>query len=384
MESNLNLPNEKIKSRYINFTNRTKKGGAGELTENIMEKDENCDGKNNIQIRLYTKEDKSPNLEYLFTDGYSRGIPQREVFRAPSITSMDELYKQIYSFRPITNEDKIYPMNPSSTLDNVIISKDDMINEGERIIRWIKRQFNQANNNVISGLKLYVHNGYVHIIREGIRSYDVITQNNTPGLNFLKSQYNRPIDYLTIKNILSRSPEQEKLEQENILFNEVKKIFKQEYLIALQPEPAYLMWCLKRLLLAWYADVDLQNSIIKIKVLINQYRAKNKEEYNEKNGVLPSIVIYMRYGPRYAKLVLTKLMYLYSVYINTGWLCSTPTYFIKVNDLIYYTNGLLDIKEYYNKVLKTDPNVEKPFNPSGTMIQNATDIIQREKKIQEK
>jgi hypothetical protein len=58
----------------------------------------------------------------------------------------------------------------------------------------------------------------------------------------------------------------------------------QEYLIALQPEPKYQIWVVKRLIMAWYADVDLQNNIRKIKILINQWRARSDQEFNKKNG----------------------------------------------------------------------------------------------------
>ena len=72
---------------------------------------------------------------------------------------------------------------------------------------------------------------------------------------------------------------------------EVEKILSQEYLLCMHPEPKYLMFALKRLIIAWYSDNLLTENIRKIKVLINQWRAKPDESFNNRYGIMPMIVI---------------------------------------------------------------------------------------------
>jgi hypothetical protein len=133
---------------------------------------------------------------------------------------------------------------------------------------------------------------------------------------------------------------------------DAERIFSQEYLVSLQPEPQYQMWTLKRLLKMWYADDILEKNIRKIKILINQWRARGDKNFNVVNGVLPSIVIYPRYGKKSAKIVLEKVAHYFLLYQNISWQQSQPSYFIKVNNLVWYTNGNLDLKLYFKKVLK--------------------------------
>jgi hypothetical protein len=104
--------------------------------------------------------------------------------------------------------------------------------------------------------------------------------------------------------------------------------------------------------MCYYADNELQYNIRKIKVLINQWRSRSDRKFNRKFGILPSIVIYPRYGKDSARLVLQKISDYFLLYQNTGWQCSTPSYFTKVNNLIWYTNGAIDLKLYFRKIKK--------------------------------
>ena len=151
---------------------------------------------------------------------------------------------------------------------------------------------------------------------------------------------------------------------------EAEDILSQEYIIALQPSPLFQLWTLKRLIMVWYGDPIIEPHIRKIKVLINQYRSDPNQEYNKMNGMLGSILIYPKYGVESAKIVLSKIDYYFSLYVdeNTNpryqdiqWSNSTPSYFIKKNSLLYYTNGSIDLKNYIKSSLA-----------SNTMLSNST------------
>ena len=388
-----NNTTETIKKRYFDFmnnvNNRLLKGGgdddapvaeedraqsaeqpfAGEqqdilplkeMVGDITKKDMNCDGKSNI-VATYDQLDP----KYLFTDDKAKGVSINPVQTAPSIRSKAELDQLLYSFYPIMEHDKVFPMSPGGTVQALITDIRNIITEGENLMRWIKLQFNQSNNRIVRGLELYIHNGYVHITRNDIKPYDTIKKQNIHSLVELKFQYGRKIDYEQIRDIMSAG----NFDRNSSMYAEIKKVLKQEYIIALQPEPVYLTWCLKRLIMAWFADDVLRDNIRTIKVLVNQYRARNDQ--TPENVVMPSIVINTRYTARRAKLVITRLSYLYSTYTNIGWQCSNPTYFVKVNDLIYYSNGLLDLKLYF----KIESAKGHPFNRTHTAIENATELV---------
>jgi hypothetical protein len=138
--------------------------------------------------------------------------------------------------------------------------------------------------------------------------------------------------------------------------------------------------------MCWYADEELQNNIRKIKVLINQWRAKNNKAYNQKNGTLPSIVVYPRYGKKSAKLVISKLSQYFLLYNSIGWECSKPIYFVKINNLMWYTNGSIDLKMYFKKSKKYYKNniVTNPYIPNMTKIKNTMDIFYPFEKKNEK
>ena len=143
----------------------------------------------------------------------------------------------------------------------------------------------------------------------------------------------------------------------------------QEYFIAIQPKPKYQLWALKKIIKAWYADEELSKNIRKVKILINQFRADPEKEHNKKNGIYPSILIYPRYGLEAMKSVFSQIILYFSMYHDDSsvtrfddlqWENSQPEYFLKQNSLIYYTNGLSDLKKY----------VQKSIESSGTEIKN--------------
>ena len=71
-----------------------------------------------------------------------------------------------------------------------------------------------------------------------------------------------------------------------------------------------------------------------------------KEEFNKDNGIQPEIVIVPHYGRESSLKILSYLSYYFFPYKNVGWTDSYPSYFTKVDNLIYYTNGSIDLKKY--------------------------------------
>lgn len=248
----------------------------------------------------------------------------------------------------ICAEDQIIVTNKNIAIKNIIDTKEDEIGEGNKIVTYLKsilpKQFND--------LAFTVFNGYVHVTRRGLNATDKITEKLVPDLKYFKWQYGLPIDYDALKYLLFQNKFQHTVHQSVEEQRDAERIFAQEYLISLQPEPQYQIWAFKRLLKMWYADEVLEKNIRKIKILINQWRARGDKNFNVVNGVLPSIVVYPRYGKKSAKVVLEKISHYFLLYQNVGWQQSQPSYFIKVNNLVWYTNGNLDLKLYFKKTLK--------------------------------
>ena len=102
------------------------------------------------------------------------------------------------------------------------------------------------------------------------------------------------------------------VQTEHEVLKEAEEILSQEYVIALQPAPDYQMWTLKRLIMILYGDTAFESRIRKIKILINQFRADPNQEYNKKNGILPQILIYPKYGSENSRVIISKLEYYFS------------------------------------------------------------------------
>lgn len=271
-------------------------------------------------------------------------------------------------------------VNNSIAVKNMITSEEDELNEGQKIYDYINKELQTQkfdNFQLFGDLKMVISNGYVHLARKGIRVDDKITEDLVPNLKYFRWQYDIPIDYDTLKYLLFQNDYQQSIKKNIDEQEEVKRIISQEYLIALQPEPEYQIWTLKRLIMAWYADETLQQNIRKIKIIINQWRCKSDQEFNKKYGVLPSIVVYPRYGKTSAKLVLQLISNYFMLYQNIGWSCAKPSYFIKVNDLIWYTNGSLDLKLYFTKVLGSYNGMvkNKSFNEYFSSINGADRLM---------
>jgi hypothetical protein len=295
-------------------------------------------------------------MEELFTD---KEINMKIFNTGEPFTNMDGEIK-ILLLRKLELNEKIKEknmeiiVNDNTINTNIINNKKDEISEGNKIIKWINENISSKTTNeikIFGDLKMGVFNGYVHIARLGINTNDNITTELIPKLNFFKWQYNIPIDYDTLKYTLFQSTFQTNIKRDVTQQKEAEEIFSQEYLIALQPEPKYQIWALKRLIIAWHADDYLQLNIRKIKVIINQWRCKSNEEFNTKYGALPSIVVYPRYGKKSASIVLKRISNYFTFYNSIAWKCAIPSYFVKVTDLLWYTNGNIDLKLYFRKSL---------------------------------
>ena len=286
-----------------------------------------------------------------------------ESFSSLSSDKIELLNRKLKSFEKIEDKDVKLIINKNIAINNLIDIPDDEINEGNKIQRWIEKVLMP----IFDDLKIKIHSGYVYITRKGVNIADKITKELVPSLNYFNWQENKPIDYHTLKYVIFQNSFQKNIESNIVQKREAEDILSQEYVIALQPEPYYLLWTLKRLIMVWYGDTVFESQIRKIKVLINQFRADPTKDYNKKNGILPQILIYPKYGTNSARIVISKLEYYFSLYIdenaNIGykdiqWRDSKPTYFIKKNSLIYFSNGSIDLKNY----------IEASFNANSVFI----------------
>lgn len=322
-----------------------------------LEKNEDCNIEDEFKDNSLLTDKGELQMNDLFKEYEINQIlyDTQDKFKQPSNKIKQLLKAKLSLSESISIEDQKIVVNKNIAIRNIIESKEDEINEGRKIIEWLSKNIinNPADDNkIFTDIKMSIFNGYVHLARKGIKIDDVINEELIPNLKFYKWQYGIPIDYDTLKYILFQNKFQSQISKNIEEQKEAEEIFSQEYIIALQPEPKFQMWVLKRLIMAWYADDELQVHIRKVKVLINQWRARCDKKFNTNYGILPSIVVYPRYGKDSARLVLTKLSHYFMLYQNVGWNCSTPSYFVKVNNLIWYSNGSIDLKLYFRKASK--------------------------------
>ena len=193
-----------------------------------------------------------------------------------------------------------------------------------------------------SDLHYHYDAGYIEITRDGIPSHDTVTP-ELIKLDKLKWQYGIPIDYQSLSYMLMGNKAGTEEEAMNLLSH--------DHFIVLQPTNRYQLWCCRQLILAWYGYEALTNSITKIKVLVNQWRARPDIPENRKRGISPSIIVMMRYGEDHFRNVMTTLHDIFFPHESIGWACSIPAYFSRVNKLVWYSDGSVDIKLHYSEKL---------------------------------
>lgn len=287
-----------------------------------------------------------------------------------------KLEPQLNKPRPLYKaQSEIVVNNLHITEDNIISNEEYEIAEGAKILSWIEHNliFYGGNNGLLYDNAMLIDlitiqdKGHIYISKGGIKIINLVNI-NIIDLKHLVSQYNKPIDHLQLLYFIINGTQN--VLNNNEISDEANKILSLEYFICLQPEPKYLLYILKRLVFAWYTDIDLIVSIIKIRILINQYRARRDKPDNIKLGVLPEILIYLRYGDINFSKALSKINYYFTNHIYTGWQGNDPDYFTKYNDLIYYSNGSPDIKKFFEHLSYIDKiKIYKPFtiNPTSFM-----------------
>lgn len=280
-------------------------------------------------------------------------------------------------------KDEIVINNFHTTVDNLITKEEYEIAEGTKIMEWIENNlvyyggYNSQffNQMMFSDLITLQYKGHVFISRAGITEPNLVTP-AIVKLDHLSSYYNRPINPTQLL-IQIQSPTNIGDKTIEKISAEAEKILSLEYFICLQPEPRFMLFILKRLIIAWYSDFDLIQSITKIRILINQYRAKRDQQENLALGVMPSILIYLRYGAINFNRALSKINFYFTNYIHTGWVNNEPDYFTKYNQLIYYSNGSPDIKRFFEHLpISSKMDIYKPYtiNPTS-MFKYADDIV---------
>ena len=129
-------------------------------------------------------------------------------------------------------------VNKNIALNNLIETPEDEINEGDKIQNWIEKILKK---NIFPDLQVKIHSGYVYITRKGAPVSDIITNTLVPSLNYFKWQENTPIDYHTLKYVIFQNSFQKNIESNIIQKREAEDILSQEYVIALQPSPYYVL-----------------------------------------------------------------------------------------------------------------------------------------------
>ena len=302
---------------------------------------------------------------------------QKNKFQSLDVSKVQLLGEKLNQFENIKSKDMFIVVNKNISINNLINDPNDEINEGSKIIKWIEEVLKKK---VFTDLITQIHEGYVYITRTGVNVIDTISK-DLVDLKYFNWQEGKPINYETLKYVIFQNEFQQNIQDNIEQKREAENILSQEYVIALQPSPLYQLWTLKRLIMIWYSDPVIEKHIRKVKVLINQYRCDPTKDYNNKNGILGSILIYPRYGVKSTKELISKIEYYFSLYIDENsnprfqdiqWKNSKPSYFIKKNSLMYYTNGSIELKNYIKDSLSSsNHNIT-----SGALTKDFTEFVE--------
>jgi len=312
-------------------------------------------------------------------------------YHTPLSKDNEEVIREKLIFKP----NGIRPLKESNiiTVNDLHVTSETLISdeytektEADKIMAWVSNELiiYRGNNKELFGKTIFsdlmqvFYKGYIYIARAGIDHVDTVRFESIPGqipsnvktpLQFFEYQVNKPLSRILLLESV-RVPEDNTCQPATAdcfpklsgISDEALKLLSVENYICLQPQPRYFLYILKRLIFAWYADIDLSSSILKIKVLVNQYRARRDVDINLKLGVEPMIMIYLRYGDNQLDKAFQKINYYFTNYINTGWEGNDPDYFFKFNSLLYLSNGSPDAKKYFDS--KNMDFVYKPFTQS--------------------
>lgn len=309
----------------------------------------------------------------------------------PTIKLVLEKFKKINKslYLDLTNTLLYKHIIADNKLDNVSFGKELIIRIKEcleKIQKKIRFEDNRPADeilNLFNYLKFKIAGGYIIIEDITKENTDIrtITPELVPGLKLLNEQYGNSINYQILSNIILENKSTMDVKKNKEIITESLNILAQEYFICMQPRVEYLLWTLTRLILCWYSDPVLNENIVKIKVLINLYRARGIKDFNKDAGVQPVIMIVPKYGRESALKILSNLSYYFFPYKNVGWKGSSPSYFNKVDDLLYYTNGSIDLKRYVKHLLKSGTELFSVISNDFTKIKLADDSNDIEYKL---
>ena len=265
-------------------------------------------------------------------------------------------------------------------VDNVM----DLVSIGKEMITKIKSYIYEKQSKIVydDGSKLLedtnlfdylkfeiTDSGYIEITKLE-KNTQTINKKLIPDLQILESEYKKPINHKYLTDIILQNNSSFEINSNSKIINESLKILSQEYIICFQPKVEFLYWVIIRLLLCWYSDSSLNKDIVKIKILINLYLARGDNEVNKNIGTLPIITISTKYGKEIATRVLSKLSYYFFSYKKLGFEESYPTYFNKIDNLVYYTNGSLELKRYVRHLLQFNNKIPVTLSDNFTKIKD--------------
>lgn len=244
----------------------------------------------------------------------------------------------------------------------------------QKLIKFDDGEKLLSNTNIFDFINFKIVGGYIEITNNFVNDdFRVITPELVPDLNELAFQYSKPIDYNILLPIVLENKTPDDVIINKSMIEEALKILSQEYIICFQPNVDLLLWTISRIILSWYSDPKLYSNIYKIKILINLFRSRGNRDFNKDQGILPIIQIFPKYGKKNALQVLSHLSYFFFPYKKLGFEKSEPTWFDKIDNLMYYTNGSLELKKYIKYLLNTN---EKFINPlTSDMVQINTPFI---------
>jgi hypothetical protein len=295
----------------------------------------------------------------------------------PTIINLLENFDFVYSSNEINFKNTL--MYKHLIYDNDI----DMLSLGKQFIGIIKDKLLKLqkdiklddysnlleSTNLFDFLNFKIVGEYIEItsnLNDG--NFRVITSELVPNLIELSYQYSKPIDYNYLSTIVLKNKTSQDVVINKNMIEEALKILSQEYIICFQPKVEILLWIITRIILCWYADQKLKDNIFKIKILINLFRAKGIKEFNKDHGVQPIIMIIPKYGKKIATKVLSHFSYFFFPYKKLGWESSSPIWFDKLDNLIYYTNGSLELKKYIKFLMSTNSKFNNPLSKDMTQI----------------
>ena len=286
-------------------------------------------------------------------------------------------------FIPINNE-HYYDFKNTLMYKHLIYDDQiDTLSLGKELITMIKKTLLEFQSeiklddeyklldstNLFDFLNFKIVGGYIEISSNyNNNEFRIITEELVPNLTELKFQYSKPIDYNTLTTIVLKNKTSSDVEINKTMIEESLKILSQEYIICFQPKVEILIWTIARLIISWYADPKLFDNIFKIKVLINLFRARGLKEINKDIGIQPIIMIIPKYGKKNATKVLSHLSYFFFPYKKLGWESSKPSWFDSLDNLMYYTNGSLELKKYIKFLLKSKSKFNNPMTQDLTQI----------------